>query len=120
MWTTAPSALASFGTLSLALYWTPAGRENGLPQKENRELFCQPMPGRGLLYTGCPSGGVKMPYLNWPYVVHCLQPWVGEEPRLRPKLTCAPTGPSGSEVQLSMRLCPAGSKVQPSPPRAWR
>ena len=30
------------------------------------ELFCQPMPGRGLLYTGWPSGGVKMPYLNCP------------------------------------------------------
>ena len=36
MCTTAPSAWASFGTLSLALYWTPAGREKGLPQKENR------------------------------------------------------------------------------------
>ena len=49
MWTTAPSALASFGTLSLALYWTPAGRENGLPQKEKRELFRQPSEGIGLL-----------------------------------------------------------------------
>ena len=35
----------------------PPAWESGSFQKENSELFFQPIPGIGLLYTGCPAGG---------------------------------------------------------------
>ena len=47
----------------LAAYCTPPGRENGEAQNENSELFFQPIPGMGLLYTGWSVGGSKTLYL---------------------------------------------------------
>jgi hypothetical protein len=45
---------------------SPGRPKRLLPQNEKSELFCQPIPGMGLVYTGCPSGGEKIVVLKVP------------------------------------------------------